>query len=754
MKILHVATLVTPDGAYGGPIRVALNQLAQLVAEGHEVELVAGVRGYLSVPTEIDGIPVSLFPVKQAIPGVGFAGMVAPHLQAYIRRRIHEVDAVHVHLARDFVTMPAALAIARSSTPLTVQPHGMIVEATNRMAPAFDALLTRRVLRMASNVLALTAAEESSLKAVARGPVSITRIANGVPPSGLGDAASGNEVLFLARLQDRKRPTMFVEMAKRLLDDGVEATFALVGPDEGEGVRVQELISSLGIQDSVVWEGALPPDKTLERISRAAIYVLPSVGEVFPMSVLEAMSVGRAVVITSSNGLAASLAAANAARVVDESLDGLVAATRQLIENKADRESLGARAREVAESQYTMPAVAAQLISTYTGQTSSSPTTGESRISMSKSNVVAFVQPFVPSYRKGLFDAIAGRLAQEGLRLEVWHDQPKGIVASRGNAISGTWSVAIRQHRLSVRRRNVTYRSIVRRSRAVRAVVAGLASSNLETYLLAADPSVTLMLWGHGKNFTAGNNSLDARLEKWLSARATHIFTYTERGADHVASTGVPRSKISTVLNSTDTRALKEAKSALSILEIESLRVEHDVVDSQVALFVGAFDEPKRLPFLFEAADIVARSNPRFVLLLAGAGPLDDYVASEAASRPYARVIGRLSLTELGHLSNIVDVLVMPGRVGLVAVDALALGLPLATTIYPFHAPEADYLTPDTAIWTKNSPEAYADGLIEALSDPTVLNNLRASAGLAGERFSVEQSADIFVRGLLKGMGS
>lgn len=751
MKILHVATLVTPNGAYGGPIRVAINQLAQLAAEGHDVEFVAGVQDFDTIPTEIDGVRVSLFPVRQLIPKTGFAGLIAPGLVRYVSQRAREVDVAHVHLARDLITMPAALALSRRHTPLTVQPHGMIVEPKNRLATAFDALLTRRILRGSSAVLALTDSEESSLRAVSGSPIAVSRIANGVPSYRGRLKGGGNEVLFLARLQARKRPTIFVEMAKRLLDDGIDATFAIVGPDEGEGSRVEELISSLGLQGSVVWEGALSPDETIERMSRASLYVLPSIGEVFPMSVLEAMSVGLPVIITSSNGLAGALSSANAAVIVDESLDSLVTAAKHLMQDPARRESLGAQARKFAESSYTMPAIAAQLVSTYAGW-KPLPVADESRSNMSASNVVAFVQPFVPSYRRGLFDAIADRLDQEGLQLEVWHDQPKGIVASRGNAITGPWSVAIRQHRLSIRRRNVTYRSILKRSKSVRAVVAGLASSNLETYLLAADPSVNLMLWGHGKNFTAGNNSMDARLEKWLSSRASHIFTYTDRGAEHVVSTGIPRSKISTVLNSTDTRSLRAAKADVLPEDVQDLRLRYGVADSKVALFIGAFDEPKRLPFLFEAADIVYKSNPSFKLLLAGAGPLDEYVVSESASRPYAGVIGRLDLTELGKISNIVDILVMPGRVGLVAVDALALGLPLATTQYPFHAPEADYLTPDTAIWTENSPEAYAEGLIAALSDPAQLNDLHVAAAAAGERFSVQQSADIFVRGLLQGL--
>jgi glycosyltransferase involved in cell wall biosynthesis len=171
------------------------------------------------------------------------------------------------------------------------------------------------------------------------------------------------------------------------------------------------------------------------------------------------------------------------------------------------------------------------------------------------------------------------------------------------------------------------------------------------------------------------------------------------------------------------------------------------------ALFVGAFDKPKRLPFLFEAADLVHKSLPDFVLVLAGAGPEDGFVRHAAKSRSYVRLVGRLELDELARFANVVDILLMPGRVGLVAVDALALGLPLATTRYPHHAPEVDYLNEQNSLWTDDSTRGFADGVTALLSDPPRLASLAARARADGKNFSVEQTAQIFVTGILAGLG-
>ena len=370
-----------------------------------------------------------------------------------------------------------------------------------------------------------------------------------------------------------------------------------------------------------------------------------------------------------------------------------------------------------------------------------------------KTDVIAFIQPFVPNYRVGLFDAIAAELEAVGLRLEVWHDEPRGIVAARGNSSGGgPWSVRIKQRRITVKRRNVTFRGIHRDARRVRAVVAGLASTNLETYLLAADPSVALLLWGHGRNFTASNNALDARLERWLLSRAKHVFTYTEQGAAHLAEGGTPREEITVVRNSTDAKSLRRWK-AEGEASSNDLREALDLTAGWTGLFAGALDAPKRLPFLFTAMDIVAAAEPRFRLLIAGAGPLDTYVRDEVAKRPWATLLGRLEPKQLAAHSTVADVMLMPGRVGLVAVDSLALGVPVATTRYPFHAPEADYLTEVNSLWTADDERSYADGLLGLLNSPDRLASLGNAALTDGMSLSSEASGRAFARGICQALG-
>lgn len=367
VKIFSIVTLISPDGEYGGPVRVALNQARALRAAGHDVTVVGGARGFGSVlPSELDGVPVILFPARTMLPGVGFAGLIAPSLQRWLQREGRTADVLHIHAARDLITLPVADWALRHRVPYVLQTHGMIDASDNPLARPLDALVTRRVLRGAKAVLHLTPIERADLTAVARKDVRLLELGNGVPETAIaaGSGVDTSEVLYLARLAPRKRPLAFVHAATRLGARHPQVRFTLVGPDEGEASAVRSAISEAGAVN-ISWEGALSPEKTVERMARADIYVLPSVDEPYPMSVLEAMSVGLPVIVTESCGLASAIREIDCGIVVDDSIDSLTVALGSLLEDPEAARELGARGRAASRERFGMEAVAQALESAY-----------------------------------------------------------------------------------------------------------------------------------------------------------------------------------------------------------------------------------------------------------------------------------------------------------------------------------------------------------------------------------------------------
>ncbi|WP_243404738.1 glycosyltransferase [Williamsia muralis] len=361
-----MVTLVSPDGEYGGPVRVATNQLAALRDAGHSAVLVASRRPSGDTPAEVSGVPLKLFRARRALPRSGFAGLTAPSMLWWFLRNRQSFDVVHVHLARDLVTLPMALIALGSRIPLVLQTHGMIDASSRRLAHLLDAAVTRRVLVGADAVLYLTDRERSDLLSISDN-IALSHLANGVPSTTQTAAPEVEppEFLFLARLHPRKRVVTFVRAATALLDGGADARFAIVGPDEGDGSAVRALIQASGHRDRIRWEGPVSPSSTLDRMCASSVYVLPAVDEPFPMAVLEAMSVGLPVVVTNSCGLAELVARTGSGTVVDDTDDSLCRVMAELIANPTLRQTQGRRGRDVVSSELAMGAVCRQLEKVY-----------------------------------------------------------------------------------------------------------------------------------------------------------------------------------------------------------------------------------------------------------------------------------------------------------------------------------------------------------------------------------------------------
>ncbi|MGW7519131.1 glycosyltransferase [Streptomyces sp. NPDC054796] len=174
-------------------------------------------------------------------------------------------------------------------------------------------------------------------------------------------------VLFLARMHPVKRPEAFVEAAAWVVGAGVGAEFVLNGADEGALDGVTGLIARHGLQRSVRYEGAVAHEEALRRIAEAAVYVLPSSSEVFPVSLLEALAAGTPTVCTDGCGIAGELAARGASVVTDGSPRALADAVLRLLANEDHARAVAAAGLRAVDELYSIGAVADRLEELYAG---------------------------------------------------------------------------------------------------------------------------------------------------------------------------------------------------------------------------------------------------------------------------------------------------------------------------------------------------------------------------------------------------
>ncbi len=98
--------------------------------------------------------------------------------------------------------------------------------------------------------------------------------------------------------------------------------------------------------------GELPHEDTMKRLAEASIFVLPSYSEGFPMSVLEAMSLGKAIIATDVGAIPEMLGEECGIVIEKENPKEIAGALKELMENEALRERYGANAREKAKKNY------------------------------------------------------------------------------------------------------------------------------------------------------------------------------------------------------------------------------------------------------------------------------------------------------------------------------------------------------------------------------------------------------------------
>jgi glycosyltransferase involved in cell wall biosynthesis len=335
MKILRSTHTVNP--ARGGPIESIKQSSAALLRRGHEVEIVS-----LDAPDDpwVRDAPT---PVHALGPGRGSYGY-APRFSSWINERRAEFDAVIVHGLWQYSSFGVWRALAGTSTPYFVFPHGMLDPWFKRTYPAkhFKKLLywpwaEYRVLRDAAAVL-FTADEERRL---ARESFGLYRCREVVVNYGTAapetlDQARENFfaaypllkrkpfLLFLGRLHEKKGCDLLINafIAARKSNPDFALSLVMAGPcaDEAYLHHLRRLANEA--VDSILFPGMLTGDVKWGALSAADVFVLPSHQENFGIAVVEALACRTPVLISNKINIWREIEADGAGLVENDDLAG------------------------------------------------------------------------------------------------------------------------------------------------------------------------------------------------------------------------------------------------------------------------------------------------------------------------------------------------------------------------------------------------------------------------------------------------
>jgi glycosyltransferase involved in cell wall biosynthesis len=173
-------------------------------------------------------------------------------------------------------------------------------------------------------------------------------------------------VIFAARMLWDKGVKEFVEAAKQLHGEGLIARFALVGDtDSGNPAAVsREQLVRWKNEGHVEWWGQR--ENMVEVFAQCHLVCLPSYGEGVPKVLIEAAACGRAIVTTNTPGCREIVRDhQNGLLVPVRDVAALANAMRELIQDPVLRIRMGARGRQLAETEFDLKSVVAKTLDIY-----------------------------------------------------------------------------------------------------------------------------------------------------------------------------------------------------------------------------------------------------------------------------------------------------------------------------------------------------------------------------------------------------
>lgn len=368
---------------------------------------------------------------------------------------------------------------------------------------------------------------------------------------------------------------------------------------------------------------------------------------------------------------------------------------------------------------------------------------------------VVIIQKRLPQYRKPFFELLKAKLAEKNIDLVFVYGTPTSAHKQRKDNVQINWAHAVSNLEIKLGRSYVLWQPCLRYIRNADIVIVEQASKLLVNYILFflhVMGMVNLCFWGHGRSeLTEKKNALGERVKEAMSTKVHWWFAYNDWSANIVAALGFPRKKITSVQNAVDTTELIEYYNALTEQECNSIKQKYSITSKNICLFIGSLYAERKIDFLLSACQLIRQKIPDFEIVILGGGPEEYKVKRTAETNTWIHFIGPVFGEAKVPFFKMSKLLLLPGPVGLVAVESFALETPLVTIDVPTHGPEIDYIIHgENGIILKetHTPKTYAKNVMEILNDPQKIDKLKVGCRSSRTKYTLEAMVENFAEGI------
>jgi glycosyltransferase involved in cell wall biosynthesis len=299
VKILRVVSDLYPAVVGGIGIHSHMMSLLQVQC-GHEITvLTLQQKKILATEELIGGYKVLRFPVYFSICGNSFA----PGLILEILKKKKSFDIIHAHSHLFFSTNVCIFARLTGSAPLIITNHGLISASTpGWLNFLYKHVVSKLSFHIADRIICYTNIEKETLVDLGINPEKISVIHNGVDTEIFTQKQYKREqekqqILWVGRFVSGKGVEYLIDAFSLVRQKMPNTNLVLVGEGPGR-TTIQEQIKNRALQASVTLINHLDNTKLPEVYKKSDVFVLPSLMEGVPRTILEAMSCGIPVITT------------------------------------------------------------------------------------------------------------------------------------------------------------------------------------------------------------------------------------------------------------------------------------------------------------------------------------------------------------------------------------------------------------------------------------------------------------------------
>ena len=302
MRIAILSLLFPPKWIAGTEI-ASYNVAKYLVKRGHEIHVITSLDEGLPSKSKEEGFYIH----RVKCLGIRYFGI--PSFWVTALPCLKKIDPDIIHVQSTMIGMAGFLSKMLLRKPYVIFAHGSDIYHHW----AFHKFSSRLVFRRASAVIALTEHMKREMQKIYNREILV--IPNGVSLKSfesittpeilrgkLGLDKTAEILLFVGRLHTVKGLKYLIEAMKIISHKHAKVNLVLVGGGN-ERQYLHEMVKKLRLSKCVLFVGQVPNSKISEYMFASDIFVLPSLSEGLPVTILEALAAGLPIVTTNVRGL-------------------------------------------------------------------------------------------------------------------------------------------------------------------------------------------------------------------------------------------------------------------------------------------------------------------------------------------------------------------------------------------------------------------------------------------------------------------